>query len=174
MFIGRGGYRPFAVGSELKFIVSNGEIYHKKRKLFGGVSKGSVALQDCGDGTFRITFCDLKNIAIAAGKTMFTIGKNIYDPSVKSLLEYLESNSLCAFTFTKADLKSKNVVIKYQIQIGGFSVYAGLMCYDMRTHLGCSYLFDSDGEVRKWAKEIGIESVEYLDANGKVEEIEPI
>lgn len=163
-------------GTEIKFIESNGELLHKRRKLFGGITSGSIALQDRGNGKMCITFCDLKNLAVAMGKEAVSVGKMFLNPGdrLNTTLNYLNSNSLCAFTFDKNDLKTGNVVIKYQVQFAGVSYYAGLMCYDMRTHLGCSYIFDSSDEVEKWAKEIGINKVEYLDAYGKVTEIEEL
>ena len=162
-------------GTEIKFIRVNGEFLSKKRHIFGGVKTGTVALQDCGEGKLRITFCDLKNLIMAAGKDVFNIGKNILNPSLINVFRYLNSNSLCAFTFTRNDLKQENVVIKYQVQFAGLVAYSGLMCYDLRNNTGCSYLFDSTSNgIEEWAKEIGITEVEYLDASGTLLERKPI
>lgn len=160
-------------GAEIKFIESNGQLLHKRRKLFGGVMKGSIALQDCENGKMRITFCDLKNLALAMGKEVVSLGKVFLLPGAQltGTVEYLKSNSLCAFTFDRSDLRTGKVVIKYQLQLINLYFFPMLMCYDMKTHFGCSYLFASSDDAKMWAKEIGLNKVEYLDEDGKVIEI---
>ncbi len=162
------------MGTEIKFVIVNGEYLTKRKRLFGGVQNGSIALQLLNSGTMRITFCDIKNVAIALGKELLDLHGLWVDPSVSGLSDYLNSNKLCAFEFTKDELINGLVVIKYQVQVAGFSVYAGLMCYDMRTQEGCTYLFDSTDDVEKWAKAIGLKEVEYLDADGQITERAPL
>lgn len=159
------------MGRHIRYIQQNGEFYEE------GVGKkfsGTLALQTFEDRPYmRITFADTKNVLWAGAKKLFGIGYGVMTQNpFKAAVAADKDSGLCKFDFSKEDLRLGRKKIRYTSQLFGLSFLAAFICYDLSGNTGCSYLFPDSYIAEEWAKKIGLTTVEYLDADGKVTDIE--
>lgn len=159
-------------GRHINFIQKNGEFYEDG---IGKEYSGTLALQTFEDRPYmRITFADGKNVWGGVGKKLFGIGFGMAKGNYLKAAIAADKDYLCHFDFSKEELRSGRKKIRYIIQFYGLSILAAFMCYDLSTGTGCSYMFSDDEIAEKWAKTIGLTTVEYLDDDGKVTSVKPL